>query len=79
MEFLFQIVMKENESQECALVEYATSEAAEATWKCMRDTEVEAKKVAVSFCIPGSSAVSIYNKIVQQKVFFVLIQIQSFF
>ncbi|XP_036357466.1 ribonucleoprotein PTB-binding 1 isoform X3 [Octopus sinensis] len=62
-----QIVMKENESQECAIVEYATAEAAEATWKCMRDTEVETKKVAVSFCIPGSSAVSIYNKIVQQK------------
>ncbi|GAB1600393.1 ribonucleoprotein PTB-binding 1-like isoform X1 [Argonauta hians] len=62
-----QIVMKENESQECAIIEYATAEAAEATWKSMKDAKIEDNKLALSFCIPGSTAVSIYTKIIQQK------------
>lgn len=62
-----QIVLKDNVCQECAIVEYATAEEAESTWRNLREASIKGNKMEISFSVPGLSAVLVYNKIIQRK------------
>ena len=66
--FCSQIIAKADKSQGCGIVEFRTLQEAEKTWEQMNDKPIKEKKVVVTFCIPGKSAVVINNRIMWKYV-----------
>ena len=63
-----QIIAKGDKSLGYGIVEFKSSEEAEATWLTLRNEKVEGETVTVTFCIPGKSAVVINNRIMWKYV-----------
>ena len=68
------MVLKEGESLGFGIIEYAEADEAETTFKEFLNHKIKDTEINLSFCIPGMSAVHMFNRVMFKYVSTVPIQ-----
>jgi len=71
--FLFQIVTKENVSLGFGILEFARADEAETAYDKFSGYDLNGVKLNIYYCIPGKSAVHMFNRIMFKYVSMVLL------
>ena len=61
-------MLKEGESLGFGIIEYAEAEEAETAFKAFTDHQINDTKINLSYCIPGMSAVHMFNRVIFKYV-----------
>ena len=61
-------MLKEGESLGFGIIEYAEAEEAETAFKAFTDHKINDTKINLSYCIPGMSAVHMFNRVIFKYV-----------
>ena len=60
--------MRNGQALGFAIVEYSSSEQAEATQRMVHGYEIDNQRIRVTYCIPGQSAMEVYNRLINALV-----------